>query len=135
MHSTKVNNLLTAIDRLYICLGHPDNHFVDMLKNKNDVMKSIGVDDFCDLTFNYQSYNVTVRHTDCEISVVDTGKCPTCTAYRSTLRTLYCRDITINCNLITALLEVTPTSATSGRQKDKSDSKAWMGCDLQVVNT
>ena len=89
VHSTKVNNLLTAIDGLHICPGHPDNHFVDMLKNKNDVTKSrsaIVLDDFYDLTFNYQSYNITVRHTDCEILVVDTAKCPTCTVYRSTLQ-------------------------------------------------
>ena len=56
MHSTKVNNLLNAIDGLHMCPGQPDNHFVDMLKNKNDVKKSRGaivLDDFCDLTFNY----------------------------------------------------------------------------------
>ena len=101
VHSTKVNNLLTAIDGLHICPGHPDNHFVDMLKNKNDVTKSrsaIVLDDFCDLTFNHQSYNVTVRHTDCEILVVDTAKCPTCTAYRSTLRALYSRYTKNKCN-------------------------------------
>ena len=123
-----MNNLLTAIDGLHICPGHPDNHIVDMLKNKNDAMKNrsaIVLDDFCDLTFNYQSYNFTVRNTDCEILVVDTAKFPTCTAYRSTLP--YCSTVGTSriCVIhITALLEVTPTSATSGRQKNENDSKS-----------
>lgn len=96
VHSNDINNLLAAIDGLHICPGHPDNHFVDMLKDKNGVTKGNSatvLDDYCDVTIEHTSYNVTIRHNDCNILVADSGRCPTCTAYRSTLRALYSRYI------------------------------------------
>ena len=92
----KVRDLLSMVDRLHICSGHPDCHFVDMMKERIGTARGKGstyLDDFCDVTIDGQTYNCTLRHNNCDIVVNGKARCHTCMAYRSTLRALYSRYI------------------------------------------
>lgn len=67
-----VNELLQHIDRLSICPGHPDEHFVEMAKKKKTVkdgLTSFNVDEFADITFNGHVYYSTLRVSTCEMLV------------------------------------------------------------------
>ena len=94
----KVRNLLDVVARLHICPGHPDSHFVGMIKAAARGKGSTILDDYCDVSIDGQTYNITVRHVNCNIVVGGPTRCRTCAAYRSTMRALYSRYIKQGCN-------------------------------------
>ena len=94
----KVRNLLDVVARLHICPAHPDSHFVGMIKAAARGKGSTILDDYCDVSIDGQTYNITVRHVNCNIVVGGPTRCRTCAAYRSTMRALYSRYIKQGCN-------------------------------------
>ena len=85
-----VLSLLTAIDNLHFCIGHPDHHFVSFLENVKGSKGAAILDNDCDVNVEGCTYQVTVRHVNCELLVNNGGvKCNVCKAYRSALRAMY----------------------------------------------
>ena len=90
---SKLNEMLQHIDRLSVCPGHPDEHFIQMAKQKKSVKDGqtlVRVDDFGDVSLNGQLYSATLRTSTCEM-LVACGKCPRCVSYRPSLRKMYNR--------------------------------------------
>ena len=88
-----VKLLLDAINKLHVCPGHPDDSFVVMLKDREGKgLNAVVLDDSSNVIVDGQTYNVTIRHVNCDI-LTDNVKCSPCTVYRSTLRALYSRYI------------------------------------------
>ena len=92
------SHLLHLVDRLKICIGQPDNHFVMMASSKNNILKSQDgsvmalVDDYAPLVVSSEVLTKTIRTVKCELLLDgDSMKCTACKAYRATLRTLYNR--------------------------------------------
>ena len=86
--------LLTLVDSLNICIGQPDDHFVEMVSSKNNILKSQdgSVMAIVDDHLNGEVLTKTVRTTRCELLLDgDCMKCTPCKTYRPTLRTLYNR--------------------------------------------
>ena len=98
LSSQDVNRLIERLDKLHVCPGHPDAHFIELADSKGGNFKSTNgqikanVDSSCDVTLNGDIYSSTVRVTNCEM-LVAVGKCNACVPYRSTLRTMYNRWI------------------------------------------
>ena len=86
--------LLNRADKLNICAGHPDSHFVSMVEEKKGVLKTRGgqpasaLDDYAPVVLNGESFSQTVRTTKCEM-LVNGLKCETCKVYRAYLRKSY----------------------------------------------
>ena len=89
-----LNQLLTSVDTLSICAGHPDQHFLDLADSRKGKFQSIRNDTvaFADTVYptslNGEVYPCTIRTTSCEI-LVHGPKCEACKKYRSTLCSLY----------------------------------------------
>ena len=89
-------SLLSTIDRLHVCAGHPDPHFVSMVSAKKGVLKSSTgaasaiLDDYAPIVLNGEYFTETVRTSGCELILNDV-KCQSCKAYRATLRVMYSR--------------------------------------------
>lgn len=79
------HDLLASIDKLYVCSGHCDSHFVSMVQDRKGKMNSVVLDD------HTIDGDLTVRHSKCELLTKTALVCPTCTAYRPTLRSTYSR--------------------------------------------
>ena len=91
-------NLVAAIDNLHVCPGHPDDHFVTMVQSRKDKMnKDVILDDRCEVEIEGKNYGITVRHSKCEL-LTEALKCPTCTAYHHTLRSMYSRHKKQRCS-------------------------------------
>ena len=91
-----LSSLLSSIDRLGVCAGQPDTHYVQMISAKHGVVKSRNgdisatLDDYASVTFNGEVFNQTVRTAKYELFVIGNGKkCNSCKAYRATLRKAY----------------------------------------------
>lgn len=88
-----VNDILQRLDKLMVCPGHPEERFVQMLKEKKtfkDGRTSAVIDDCADVMLNGETYPCTVRTSTCEM-LIPTGKCSKCVSYRASLRTMYTR--------------------------------------------
>ncbi len=111
-----IHDLVVAVDNLHICSGHPDSSFVTMVQ-RCPKMKSVVLDGHGD--------NLTVRHSKCEL-IARAFTCPTCKAYRPTLRSTYSRykKLSFSPTTIDHLLVVMSTFATSVHLKSKSVSPA-----------
>ena len=88
--------LLNTVDRLHVCAGHPEKHFVEFLHSKKGALRShdgsvvASLDDYAPVTLNGDTYSCTVRTNACE-RLVHGAKCQSCARYRSTLRSAYSR--------------------------------------------
>ena len=64
-----------------------------MLKDREGKgLNAVVLDDSSNVIVDGQTYNITIRHVNCDI-LTDNVKCSPCTVYRSTLRALYSRYI------------------------------------------
>ena len=94
MDASSLNMLLELIDKLNICPGHPDLHFVKMVSAKkgkilsHDGKVSAYVDDNTVVKLNGETYTKTVRTSKCEL-LCKTAKCSSCKSYRVNLRSMY----------------------------------------------
>ena len=90
-----LNTFLVWLDECTVCPGHPDEHFVKMLKSRggkimarhnNDVIAAL--DSYAPLMLNGKIYHQTVRSTSCRVVCKGT-KCDHCVSYRDSLRKSY----------------------------------------------
>ena len=86
--------LLSLLECLYICAGHQENRFVEMvtarkgvLKTKDGQMASF-VDDYASVSLNGETFSQTVQTAECEL-LVRSVKCQCCKSYRGYLRKSY----------------------------------------------
>lgn len=89
-----LESLLAQIDRLNICCGQPDSHFVSMVNaKKGKILTGNGkvtarVDHYSNVILNGTLYSETVRTTSCEL-LTNFAKCTSCKDYRPNLRAMY----------------------------------------------
>ena len=87
-----VQSLLSLIDNLNVCPGHPDEEFVRMVECKKGSIKSHNgkvvaeLDNYANVHFEGVSYESTVRPVLCELLTSKTTRCNFCLSYRSNLR-------------------------------------------------
>ena len=90
-----LNKLLSHIDCLDVCAGHPDNNYVTMVVAKKGVLKSCdgnvaaALDDYAPVMLDGCLYEKTIRHSTCEVLIQNGGKCTSCKNYRAVLRKIY----------------------------------------------
>ena len=83
-----VNSFLEKLDSLRICIGNPDNNFIELCEaQKGRILSPDGsvsafVDSFSTLKCEGESYSSTVRTTKCDM-IVTGNKCKYCKKYRS----------------------------------------------------
>ena len=63
---------------------------VNLKDREGKGLNAVVLDDSSNVIVDGQTYNVTIRHVNCDI-LTDNVKCSLCTVYRSTLRALYSR--------------------------------------------
>ena len=91
-----VNSFLEKLDSLRICIGNPDNNFIELCEaQKGRILSPDGsvsafVDSFSTLKCEGESYSSTVRTTKCDM-IVTGNKCKYCKKYRSVLRAMCSR--------------------------------------------
>ena len=95
MNDEKLSQLLVMVDKLPVCAGQPDDHFVRMvLAKKGKVLSSDGkvlaYVDNVHIELNGELYPQTIRTSQCEI-IGHSVKCSSCSQYRANLRAMYNR--------------------------------------------
>ena len=89
-----LEKLLSTIDHLHVCAGHPDKHFLEMAEDrKGKLMSSNGsvaayVDKAASVELNGQTFGATLRSTKCQL-LTSASKCSVCVAYRDSVRSMY----------------------------------------------
>ena len=84
------------MDKLSICAGQPDNHYLKMVSAKRGLLKSQGgstiadVDNYASVKMNGYLFSKTIRTNKCEL-LIHGVKCNSCSTYRATLRVMYNR--------------------------------------------
>ena len=98
LHVVDHNNLfqlLAALDKLSICVGHHDEQFIKMIVAKKQKLLSkkgevVAVLDKMEFESNGKLYSQTIRSTSCEILCDGQAtRCTQCKSYRSILRAIY----------------------------------------------
>ena len=97
LHLCDLNALIAHLESLFVCPGHPDDRFVTMIKSKKgkEIKGCSGslsavLDDYCEIEYEGNVYNCTVRPSKCEL-LTELPRCSSCVAYRSTLRAMHSR--------------------------------------------
>lgn len=91
-----IPQLLSQLDQLRVCPGHPDPHFVAMVNTRKGKITSASgdiaayVDANCAVELNGQTYNETIRSSRCHL-LIRGMKCSECVSYRDTLRSIHHR--------------------------------------------
>lgn len=94
--SDSLNKLLQLLDRLNVCCGQPDSHFISMVKAKKgkiiscDGKVAATIDQYAPVAVNGEHHQATVQTGSCEM-VTTFQKCTSCKSYRGTLRAMYNR--------------------------------------------
>ena len=86
-----VNSILQDLDTLAVCPGHPDQHLVQMAKEKKslrDGHTSATLDECADVSLNGEIYCCTLHAVSCEM-LIPSGKCSACVSSRATLQKMY----------------------------------------------
>ena len=91
-------DLLNDIDKLMICSGNPDHHFVEMLKKRKgnailskDRKSVMATLDYTRVINSNQFYPVTVRVKTCKMITTE-KQCENCKRYRHNLRSLHSKS-------------------------------------------
>ncbi len=90
-----LRNLVNSVDKLPVCAGHPDTHFVEMLQGKKGVIlasngQTVAYLDHSRVELNGTSYFQTVRSSQCQL-IGNVAKCDPCKKYRTNLRAIHNR--------------------------------------------
>ena len=94
LDTISLSRLLSLLESLPVCPGHPDTHFLEMVDAKKGQLygKSGNIvaftDSFTPVHFNGQFYARTVRTASCELLAYG-GKCSSCKDYHPHLRALF----------------------------------------------
>ena len=96
LDGSSLNNLLDLLEKLHICIGQPDSHFVSMVQaKKGSIVSPDGkvvacLDQYTPLIVEDTCYSATVRTKSCEV-LTTSYKYSSCKAYRSNLHAIYNR--------------------------------------------
>ena len=94
LSSTSLNGLIELLERLHVCCGQPDSHFLSMIEAKKGRIVSANgnvsayMDSYSPVSLNGQLFQKTVRTSSCEL-LSTAQKCSLCKSYRNTLRAMY----------------------------------------------
>ena len=92
---TSIVQLISIVDKLKVCAGHPEKKFIDFVTSrKGKLLNKTGdvtatIDEFV-VSLNGEVYERTVRTASCEL-LIHGQKCVSCSMYRRTLRVLHDR--------------------------------------------
>lgn len=89
--------IIERIEHLNFCPSHPDQNFVEMLKQKKGVVKSnvaiaAKLNDYSCVYMDGVAYDITVRPVKCTCKLLlpsGASRCDACDAYRLNLRAIY----------------------------------------------
>ena len=101
LRPASANTLLETLDSLNVCIGNPDEHFVELcIAHKGHILSPDGSviafkDVYCTVMFEGDSFDSTVRTSKCDL-LVNGLKCENCKKYRSVLRAMYSRQCKSN---------------------------------------
>lgn len=87
LSSTSFTALLSLVDKLNICAGHPDDHMIELADARKGRLSSAFLDEHAPVQLNRCVYQRTIRASGCEL-LVHGSKCAVCVHYRSTLRSM-----------------------------------------------
>ena len=93
---TSLSRLLSLLETMPVCPGHPDTHFLEMVDAKKGKLRGQSgnvvafTDNYASVHLNGEFYPRTVRTASCEL-FVHGGKCSSCKEYRPHLRALFSR--------------------------------------------
>ena len=95
MSADMLSQMLLTLERLPLCAGQPDDHFMHMILTKKGKITSskgevVAYVDNAHVELNGETYTQTIRTFNCEI-LSHSVKCSSCTKYRPTLRSMYHR--------------------------------------------
>ena len=90
-----LQQLLQILDSCHLCPGNPDKHFLSLSDERKGKFFSVtneitAYEDNCTIYVDGERYNRTIRTSGCSI-MVSSGRCPSCTKFRSSLRSMYSR--------------------------------------------
>ena len=93
--SEKLLDVLTTLDRLPVCAGQPDPHFIELLQaRKGKIVSNSGQTvaylDSSPVELNGTTHSQTIRSSNCQL-ITNLAKCEACKRYRDNLRTMYNR--------------------------------------------
>lgn len=83
LNSESLGSMINLLDKLHVCCGQPDSHFVSMVNvKKGEILSSDGkiaacVNSFTSATLNGENYPATVRSSSCKL-VSKSQKCSSC---------------------------------------------------------
>lgn len=92
----EISSAISSLERLTVCPGHPDMHFVDMVTAKKGKLLSPSgdisayIDSNASVQLNGQTFTQTIRSSKCKV-ISSSGKCSECVGYRDTLRAMHHR--------------------------------------------
>ena len=98
LNTSSLNKLLTVIDESKVCVGHPEERFVSLIKARKGQIKradgtvSAYLDTAIPVYFDEEAHSETVRSTSCELLVTCNKfklRCQGCIEYRRNLRALH----------------------------------------------
>ena len=88
LHLDDIHHLLSTVDKLRVCAGHPDQQFVDMVEAREGKLYSPSGDTTAFV--DRKILPATVRSNTCEM-LNSSVKCAPCVRYRDTLRAIHHR--------------------------------------------
>ena len=94
--SAVLSRILLRLDRLTVCVGNPDTHFIKLAASRKGVFINSNnqpaavLDGVFPVHLDGITYPETVRCSSCEL-LVDGYRCTSCKQYRPTLRSLHSR--------------------------------------------
>ena len=84
--------LLDVLDKLSLCPGNPDPHFLEMADGRKGKFNSAVIDNTVPVKIGDKTYSRTLRTNSCQLLVgMSGGRCTSCKSYRSQLRATYSR--------------------------------------------
>lgn len=98
LQPTTVNHLLATLDSLNVCIGSPEEHFVELCDSHHgrilspDGSVAAYKDTYCAVTSEGVFFDSTVRASKCSMVVSGGSKCDFCRKYRSVLRAMQSRQ-------------------------------------------
>ena len=84
--------LISLLDRVSVCPGNPDSHFLAMADARKGKFPTAAIDESIPVIINGKTHSRTVRTNSCQIVVaVSDTRCSSCKSYRNQLRATYSR--------------------------------------------
>jgi hypothetical protein len=84
--------LVDLLDKVLLCPGNPDLHFLEMADARKGKFNCAAIDDTIPVKIKDETYTRTVRASTCELLVAASGaRCSSCRSYRNQLRATYSR--------------------------------------------